>query len=110
MFGFLNMMDNYEQRKVARFEESGLIIDTAAVTDSSQPYETGIKHPKYRGGNWIIVELYGSKSVAEAGHEKWVKTMTAKELPKSLKDVSTCDIIQLGSVLGMDLNGEFAQE
>lgn len=82
--------DNYEERKVANYAEGELIVDTCAVSDSDQPYETGILHPSYNDGKWVIVELYNSVEEATAGHLRWVKIMTAKELPKVLEDVSTC--------------------
>ena len=89
MFDFFAMMGNYEDRKVARFEDGTCTVDTAAVTDSAKPYETGICHPAYNEGAWVIVELYDTKEGAVAGHDRWVKTMTAKELPAELTDVST---------------------
>jgi hypothetical protein len=92
MFGFLNMLENYETRKVSRFEKDKLIIDTCAVTDSTKPFETGIKHPNYNNSKWIIVELYATKREAQSGHNKWIKVMTSKKLPKTLKDVSTADV------------------
>jgi hypothetical protein len=101
MFGFLSMMDNYEDRKVANYsdEKSGLIVDTCAVTDSDEPFETGICHPNYNDGKWVIVEMYSSKEKAQEGHEKWVKIMTAKKLPANLKDVSTCELVKLSRLL-----------
>jgi hypothetical protein len=92
MFG-LKMMGNYEQRKIDRFEgKNGLIVDTCAVSDSTQPFETAVQHSKYNSGKWIIVELYSTEEKAQTGHKKWVETMTAKKLPKSLTDVSTATI------------------
>lgn len=35
MFDFLDMIGNYEQRAVARFEQGDLLVDTCAVTDSA---------------------------------------------------------------------------
>ncbi len=103
MFEFIQDMFNYEERKVARFEnKKGLIVDTAAVSDSAQPYETGIVHPAYNGGKWVIVELYDSKKAAQIGHKKWVKKMTARALPKTLKDVSTAGIATFLSAVGDD--------
>ena len=89
MFEFLNMINNYEERKVARFEEGDLIIDTCLVTDSMRPYETAVQHPSYNRGDWIIVEGYESIEEAQTGHDRWVKIMTSQELPKELVDVST---------------------
>ena len=92
---FLDMANNHEERKVARYEEEELIIDTCQVTDSDQPYETGISHPNYNNGDWIIVELYNTKEEAQEGHNKWVKTMTNKKLPNTLTDMSSSTISKL---------------
>ena len=94
LFDFLSMANNYEQRKVANTEINGAVIDTCAVTDSTKPYETGICHPAYNGGRWVIVEEYSSKEEAQAGHDKWVLTFTDK-LPSQLTDVGTSEINQL---------------
>jgi len=92
MLDFFNMADNYEDRKVARFDGSDFIIDTCAVTDSDQPYETGVQHPKYNDGEWVIVEMYEDVDAARVGHDKWVVTMTNDPLPNQLIDVSTSEI------------------
>jgi hypothetical protein len=103
MFGFISMMGNYEERKVARYEvdDSPLVIDTCAVTDSSLPYETGIRDPRYNGGAWVIVELYATRQEAEEGHERWVRIMT-QEPPAVLRDVSTAEIAELCDACGDD--------
>ena len=106
MFSFMSMANNYEERKVDRYEADGLIIDTCAVTDSDQPYETGVSHHAYNNGDWVIVELYPTREAAQAGHKKWVEKMTAKELPKSLVDVGTAEVKKLGEALGVDFENE----
>lgn len=96
MFDFFSMADNYEERKVARYDgKNGLCVDTALVTDSEKDYETGITHPSYNEGSWVIVELYDTEEEAKAGHDIWVKRMTGKKLPGQLKDVSSCTIAEL---------------
>ena len=95
MFNFFSMADNYEDRKVDRYEADGMIIDTASVTDGNQPYETGICHPEYNKGDWVIVEAYDTKEEAQAGHEKWVARMTSGNLPSSLRDCQNAGISQL---------------
>lgn len=101
MFGILGMMGNYEQRKVDNFKKDKIVVDTVRVTDSHKPFETGICHPDYKGGDWVIVELYDTKEEAQTGHDRWVKTMTAKKLPAVLNDVSTAEIFKIARVLGV---------
>jgi len=107
MFGFFDMAFNYESRKVANTVIGGATIDTAAVTDSARPYETGIAHPDYNGGSWIIVELYDSKEQAELGHAKWVKIFSRKRLPPHLIDVNESELQNVAKAIGSDLHGIF---
>jgi len=95
MFNFMSMADNYEDRKIDRFNGEDFTVDTCSVNDSDQPYETGIQHPKYNDNAWVIVEMYETKNKAKKGHDKWVKIMTKNILPKELKDVSTSEIAKL---------------
>ena len=95
IFDFLNMVDNYEDRKVANYQKDGVHIDTVFVSDAKKPIETAIRHPKYNNGDWIVVDYANTKKEALLKHNKWVKKMTAKELPKEIKDVSTAEIAQL---------------
>jgi len=90
IFGALGMLGNYEQRKVYHFEDKDVVVDTCSVTDSEDPYETAVSHSDYNGGKWVIVETYATKDLSKIGHNKWVKTMTSKKLPKDLKDVGGC--------------------
>lgn len=103
MLDFLSMASNREQCKVDNYEgEDGLVIDTCAVSDSEKPYETGVCHPAYNGGDWIIVELYDTKKEAQIGHMKWEKLMTADTLPENLTDVSSAKIAQLLDIFSID--------
>lgn len=95
MRGFMNMANNYRDRKVDHYESETVVVDTCSVTDSDKPYETAITHKKYNDNDWVIVEMYSSKALAKIGHKKWVKKMSAKKLPKKLTDVSTADIATL---------------
>lgn len=103
MFDFFSMKDNYEQRAVSRYEDSVMVIDTAAVDDGSQPYETGISHPEYNDGLWIIVEAYATYHQAIQGHDRWVAKMTSDELPESLKDCKNADIVRVFSEIVGDM-------
>ncbi len=85
---FLNMRP-YEDRKVARYEEDALAVSTVMVEDGSKPFETAVKHPDY-DKNWIVVEAYDTRELAQAGHDKWVVAMTTGELPDALVDCANC--------------------
>lgn len=87
MFGFLGMMGNYEARKVARYEENDILVSTCGVTDGRKPFETAVAHPDYNDGGIVVVESYSTKEKAQAGHDKWVKVMTSKDLPATLTDI-----------------------
>ena len=102
MFSFEKMIDNYKERKVDRLEDGDLVIDTASVTDSKNPYETAIKHPSYNEGEWVIVETYKTKEEAIIGHKKWVDIMTSNILPRKLKDASTSFPSMLLDILDKD--------
>jgi len=99
MFNFTNMLASYDVRAIDRYDEGDLFIDTCAVSDSEQPYETAVAHPAYNGGKLVIVEMYDSVELAENGHQQWVEKMTAKTLPDSLRDVSTARIASLGAAM-----------
>ena len=92
LFNWVDMVGNYKERKVDRYEKGSLAVDTARVTDSEFQYETAIKHPCYHEGYWIIVENYNTLCEAKKGHKKWVEIMTRDELPKVLKDVGCSEI------------------
>jgi len=98
IFGIGNM-GNYEERKVARWPEDDWIVDTCRVTDSDKPFETAVKHTNYNFGKMIIVEEYDDEESAQKGHDKWVKTMSADELPERLFDISTCSASKFCSAI-----------
>lgn len=88
LFGFLNDLNNYEDRKVENTEIPSGIVDTAAVSDGLQPYETGICSEYYNSGRWVIVEAYDTIELAKEGHAKWVKKLSVPydHLPEELCD------------------------
>ena len=103
MFGFMQDVGNYKDRKVDRYEDGDLFIDTCRVSDSTQPYETGIAHPAYNDDKIVIVEQYANKEEAQAGHNRWIEVMTAETLPSKLQDVS-------GSTVALLLDGAAGEE
>ncbi len=107
MFGF-EMIGNYDHRKVNNTEIDGGIVDTVLVTDSTKPFETGIAHPAYNGGSWIIVELYEDLESASSGHDKWIEIM--KKKPDKLVDVNQCEAAQFAAALGVSVNGTYPRK
>ena len=99
---FLSIMDTQEERKVDTYEKEDLFVDTCSITDSDKPYETAIACPQYNDAKLIIVELYDTKEEAQKGHNKWVKIMTAKKLPETIKDVSTATIAKFCDMYGTE--------
>jgi hypothetical protein len=95
LFNFLRDESNYKERKVANFHKGDLIVDTCRVSDGRRSFETGVKHPAYNEGSWVIVACYGTKEQAGEGHKEWVGRMTAKELPEELIDCANSGIQQL---------------
>lgn len=100
MFDFLDMAGTHEDMAIGRYESGGGIVDTCAVDDADQPYETGIYHNSYNEGDWVIVQLYDTKEEALEGHRKWVGIMTYAELPENLLDVSTTSTTKFLDELG----------
>ena len=91
MFGSLSFLGAppYEDRKVDRYEGDGFTIDTCSVVDAPKSFETGIRHPRYKGtDDWMIVEYYDTREEAQAGHDKWVKQMTDETLPPYIDDIA----------------------
>lgn len=86
MFGFSDMMFNYNDRKVANYEGDNFTIDTCRVTDSSKPYETAIACDEFNGGKWVIVEQYNNSNEAQEGHNKWVEIFN-KNIPDTIPSI-----------------------
>lgn len=73
MFEWLNMIGNYEERKVAYTKTDNFTIDTAKVTDRQQPYETAIAHDDFNDGEWIILGWADTKEDAQKMHDSFVE-------------------------------------
>ena len=107
MFEFMNMAGTYKFRKIANYKRDSVEIDTALVTDGERPYETGIAHTSYRGGEWVIVEAYHTKEEALMGHNRCVKIMTDNP-PKTLTDCCNSSIQKMAKEAGSEV--EFTEE
>ena len=101
MLEFLDDMNNYEERKVDRFDGGyGKMVSTARVSDGRQPFETAVAHPEYNGGDIIVVEAYDTIEQARAGHAKWEGLMRKDALPDTLVDCSNSEVQSLCTALG----------
>lgn len=98
MFG-IDMIGNYDSRKIGRDDYDWGFISTCRVSDGDKPYETAVEHKSYNNGKMVIVESYDTKDEAKAGHAKWIATMTAETLPDSLTDCANSAISQLASMV-----------
>jgi len=110
MLDFLGILGDYDERKIGRFEDGKLIIDTCMVCDADENYETAITHPAYNSGKWVIVETYATEELAKVGHAKWVRTMTAPELPDRLFDVGSAGIKKLAEAFGEDFSQGYERQ
>lgn len=104
MFSFLDMVDNYEQRKVARWEDEKRMVDTAEVNDGAKRYETAFQHPEYNNNETVIVEAYDTKDEAMAGHAKWLKVMLEGPLPDTLIDCGNSEVSSLLDAFGGEMS------
>lgn len=102
MLLMIEASETYEEREVDRYEDGDLFIDTCAVPDAAQPYETAVEHPRYNNGEMVIVEMYDTKKEAQKGHDRWVAKMTRGELPTALIDVSSCGLANLVDAFAQD--------
>lgn len=101
LFGFLADVGNYDQRKVARYEEGDTIISTAFASDAGG-YETAVRDPRWNGGDWVIVQPYDTRAEAESGHAEWVAMLTRPDAPRVLRDRSRSPIAEMIDDLGGD--------
>jgi hypothetical protein len=102
IFDFMMDMSDHSKRQVTTFidDERGLRVDTCIVSDGEKPFETAVKHPRYDGGKWIIVEAYDTIGQAELGHKRWVTIMTGDPLPESLTDCANSNVSRVLKEVG----------
>lgn len=84
------MMNDYDDRKVARDEYGWGFISTVFVIAGRKDYETAVKHPDYNDGDMVIVDCYATEKEAKRGHQKWIKIM--ENPPDQLKDCANSEI------------------
>ena len=110
LYDFLDMANNYRERKVDRYEQCEILVDTALVNDAEKPYETAIEHPMYNDRIMIIVEYYDTKEDAQNGHDRWVELLTGNNLPDVITDVSTAETAKLLDSLENDRLKKFQRK
>ncbi len=70
LLDFFGMSSTYKERKVVHYEQGDVFVDTCRVTDSDQPFETAVGHPKYNKGQLVIVEMYDTIEAAKLGYKQ----------------------------------------
>lgn len=75
-FGFVDMLFNYKERCVRNDKTEGFTLDTALVTNRDYQYETAVKSPYFKGGNWLVLEGSDTKEQALVVHEKWLAVLS----------------------------------
>ncbi len=105
LFDFLQDCENYESRKVARWdsEDETKMVSTCAVSDGRKPFETAVMHPSYNDGKAVIVECYDNTKDAQAGHDKWLNLMLTNKLPSALIDCANAEISQIIAAVDGDM-------
>jgi len=103
LLDFLPDAGTLNQRQVWRFEEGGVTVSTARVSDGDLPFETSVAHPQYNDGKWMVLEAYRTRDEARVGHHKWVATMTGPQLPERLEDCCNAPAAKLLKELGEKL-------
>lgn len=80
MFSFFSMAESYGSRRVARDEfivdDVEVVVSTAEVTDSDEPYETCL----FFDGKSKVVEMYDDRSSSTEGHDRWVSFIKTNEI------------------------------
>ena len=90
MFGWLDMVGNHEQRKVANDKTEDFVLDTCLVTDRDWTYETAIAHKDFNGGYWIVLDGFDSKEDAAEMHKEWFRIFTTN-CPEKITDFYTLE-------------------
>lgn len=98
----------HKYREVAHYEQDGIIVDTARVSDGFQPIETAVAHPEYNNGKWVIVAAYDTIEAATSGHDEWARKMTTEPLPDKLVDCQNNPMAKMGASIGVKM--EFPRE
>ncbi len=111
--------------EVARYEDDQLVVNTVrtsrvftregeegTTSGVEDLYLTAVSHEDYnknpgrgigRGrnrGEWIVAERYNSLEEAQAGHLRWISTLTAGSLPAEVMDSGNSEWAQAKDALG----------
>lgn len=75
MFIWLDMIGNYDERKVKRDDAEMFSLDTATVTDREQMYETAVSHKQFNDSSWIILGWADTEDEAVKFHDEWLEKL-----------------------------------
>ena len=93
LFGYMDMIGNYEERVVKNDKCADFTLDTARVTDRNWIYETAVAHSRFNNGDWIILDGCGSKEEAVEMHNKWLNKLQNEDITE-LTDYYTDEVFR----------------
>lgn len=95
----LTLLAVKEMRGVGHYSQDGIMVDTCTIGAADHPFETAVRHPRYRDEDGeissVVVEAYDTEAEALLGHERWVKTMTQGPLPVELVEICNTQALQM---------------
>ncbi len=83
--------EEWENRRVSTTLVDDWKVDTSYTPDT-KCFETGIKHPLFNHGEWIIVDEYETREEAVRRHKEWVKHMSTN--PTELTSIQTDEVFK----------------
>lgn len=93
LFGYMDMIGNYEERVVKNDKCADFTLDTARVTDRNWIYETAVAHSGFNNGDWIILDGCMSKEQAVEMHDKWLNKLQNEDITE-LTDYYTDEVFR----------------
>lgn len=77
---------------VSDYSGDGFDVVTMQVPPSAAGervvYQTGIAHPDFNGGDWIVAAEYESRDAAQTGHDAWVAKLN-EHTPDEIRNCNT---------------------
>ena len=72
--------------EIIALDEGGLYIGELSISEREEAVKFAVQHLDCNDNEMVIVEAYDIIEEAEAGHDRWVKTMSSEALPNGGDD------------------------